>query len=181
MPASTSTTGLLKHYGRASMCVCMWVCGIKRHRVHIGALQKSYLQRSEKRPPLYSPPHYNTHIHTQQTRPPTAQSSTATQLCCTLHTQTHPHTCDSLVVFKVQRTGNHYESVPLTPTLRDEKLCVFHCNYTATQIQRKLLNLLLTNTNNIYKRLKEDSVLTTVQYVWSLHWVSEVFPLQKLL
>lgn len=75
----------------------MCVCGIKHHHVHIGALQKkkkSYLQGSEKDHPLHSPPYHNTHT-AEQPGPPTAQIS-AFSLRSTLHTQIHPHTCDSL-------------------------------------------------------------------------------------
>lgn len=145
----------LKHYGGALMCVCMWVCGIKHHRVHIGALQKSYLQRSEKRPPPLQPTlSLYTHTHAAAGTTYCTEQRGPTALPYLTHTNTPAHMRFISTVFKVQRTGNHYESVPLTPTLRDEKLhvwvCVFHCYFTATQTQRKLLNLLLTNTNDIH-------------------------------
>ena len=110
MPATTSTTGLTETlWGGTrvgvcvSVCVCAQVCGITHQHVHLGALQKKRVTSKDQK--KKTTPSQYTHIQ-QPGGPPTAQSTEAPLLCCTLHTQTHPHICHSLAVCsKCQEQG----------------------------------------------------------------------------
>lgn len=75
---------------------------------------------------------HNTHTWAARTTYCTEQRGPAALLYLT-HTNPPAHMRFISALFKVPRTGNHYESMPLTPTLWDEKLCVcltlvLHCS-----------------------------------------------------
>lgn len=101
--------------------------------------KKNYLQGSEKDHLLYSTIHTHTCIQAGRTTYCTEQHGPATLLYLT-HTNPPAHMPFISTVFKVPRTGNHYESMLLTATLRDEKPCVCH---TSTTLQLKPKKTLL--------------------------------------
>lgn len=115
----------LKLYGRA---LWAWVCGINHHHVHTEAGQKKFTFKDQKKTTSFTAQH--TCIQAGRTTYCTEQHGPATLLYLT-HTNLPAHMPFISTVFKVPRTGNHYESMLLTATLRDEKLCLtllLHCS-----------------------------------------------------
>lgn len=109
--------GLKSHQESKSPPLNLWcdASHYQQHRSHwnsMGGHLADWERERERDHPLYSPHYHNTHTGAGTTRLP---GSTL-------------HTCHSLAAaFKVPRTGGHYESAPLTPTLRDEKPCMCVC------------------------------------------------------
>ncbi len=133
MPATTSSTSLIDSMG-GHQCVCAWVCGMMRHHhVHIGALKKKFATEDQKETTLFTAhpiththKHTHTHTHTHsavRTTYSKEQQNPSAPLYLT-HANPPAHMWFISTMFKAQRTGNHYDSVPLTPTLRDEILRV---------------------------------------------------------
>lgn len=90
--------------------------------------KKKFTFKDQKKTTSFTAQH--TCIQAGRTTYCTEQHGPATLLYLT-HTNLPAHMPFISTVFKVPRTGNHYESMLLTATLRDEKLCVSHYYYTA--------------------------------------------------
>lgn len=123
MPATTSSIGLTETLQEGTD-VC--VCGIKHHHVHIGALQKKKKKlppRIRKRPPP-SQPTLSQYTHCRAARTTYCTDQCILAALYLTHTNPPAHMWFIRTLFKVPRTGNHYDSVPLTPTHSEMKNCV---------------------------------------------------------